>query len=323
MNIKEITFYLSSSKIPYESDVDLKKKTWIHRGGHAKYYITPINKEQLIELIRFLYANKFSFFIVGHTSNIFIQNTTNVDVVVSTIKCNKYFLRDDVIECEAGAGIIRMSHDLIHKGVKGFEYLTGLPGTVAGAICNNSSCRSNSISDLLISAEVILSDGRLVTLYHDDFKFKFRTSVFKDKEVNGVIISAKLKVKYDDPNVLQKIAVANQEDRKVRLEGHSKNLGCTVNCTFSNGKMPLKYYIPWRIYSKLVYIFIRDKSRRMSLCKNYLCMVSGYSHVAPYISNVNPIIFLWLDANADNVFSDYLEFMKLVYKTEKIEIEIL
>ena len=57
--------------------------------------------------------------------------------------------------------------------------------------------------------------------------------------------------------------------------------------------------------------------------KNYICNISGYSEVAPYISDINPIIYLWHDEEADKQFPKYLEFMKKVYKTDKVEIEVI
>lgn len=320
---KNLIKYLDLNHISYEINVDLKKKTWIHRGGMCDVFISPLDCKQLLSVVRYLYSNQIKFQLLGHTSNVYILNTTNIPIVVSTQKCNKYELIDNKIICESGVSVIRISNDLIKQGISGFEYLTGLPGTIGGAIYNNSSCKNNSISQLLLSAEVLLEDGRLVTLTPEDMQFKFRTSIFKEGRLHGVIISAVLRMKSDDSIKLLKVANQNKEDRKRVIEGHAKNLGCTVNRCFINGKMPLRYYIPYKIYLITLKVLGYNLMERRTKGKNFLCNISGFKNVAPYISNLNPIIFIWKDNGADDIFPFYLDFMKKVYKTDKVEIEII
>ena len=319
----KLTSYLKENNIEFDINVDLRKKTWIHRGGMAKIYITPNDRSQLYQISKFLFINRIEFLIVGHTSNLYILNTTNIDVVVSTIKCKKYIIKDSIIECEAGVSVIKISKDMVSKGIKGFEYLTGLPGTIAAALYNNSSCYSNSISKLLISADVVLLDGTLKTFYYNDFYFDFRTSIFKEKLLKGVIISVVLKAEYSNSEKLKAIAKQNNLERKNILESYAYNLGCTVNRTFINGKMPILYYTLSRIYNMLLNCLPITKNKKNILRRNFLCYISGYSDIKQYISPKNPIIFMWTDEKADVAFPRYLEFMKQVYKTDKIEIEII
>ena len=320
---KNLIHHLDINKISYETNVDLKKKTWIHRGGICELFISPSNSEELLSVVKYLYFNSIDFLLLGHTSNVYIRNSSNVPIVVSTKKCSKYELTNDTIICEPGAGVIRMAKDMIQRGVAGFEYLTGLPGTIGAAIYNNSSCKSNSISQLLVTAEVLLEDGRLVTMTPEDMQFRFRTSIFKDGKLRGVITKAILKAEYDDSTRLQEIAKNNDEERERILAGYTQNLGCTVNRCFINGSMPFFYRFLTHIYAVLLRLMRVSSVKKMKKTKDFLCAISGYKKIAPYISDVNPIIFIWKDEEADNVFPLYLEFMAKIYKTDKIEIEII
>ena len=178
--IKELlTKYLDTQKIQYETHVDLKKRTWIHRGGIAGIYISPASADELETIVSFLYSEDISFLLIGHTSNLYILNECNIPVVVSTAKCRYFQIEDGQLFCEAGVGVINLSKQMIKQGIKGFEYLTGLPGTIGAALVNNSSCRENSISELLVSARVVLKDGSIKIFLPEDFKYEFRNSVFK------------------------------------------------------------------------------------------------------------------------------------------------
>lgn len=320
---KELLSFLSKNDVRFELNVDLKKKTWIHRGGKCGLFISPNSSEQLLSVVQYLYTQKTKFQLFGHTSNVYILNTCDIPIVVSTMKCNKYELFGDEIICESGASVIRLANDMIRQGISGFEYLTGLPGTIGAALYNNSSCKNNSISKLLIKAEVLLEDGRLITMRPEDMQFSFRNSVFKMGHLHGIIIRATLKANIGDSLNLQEIAKVNNEERARLLEGHAKNLGCTVNRCFINGNMPFRYSIPHRLYLLYLKVVGCNYMERKRKTKNFLCNISGYKMIAPYISDVNPIIFVWRDERADEVFPLYLEFMKKIYKTDKIEIEIV
>ena len=318
-----LTSWLKEINIDFEMNCSLRKKTWIRRGGIAKVYITPNDRYQLYKVSKFLFENQIEFLLVGHTSNLYILNSANIDVVVSTIRCHKYIIKDSIIECEAGVSVIKLSKDMISQGIRGFEYLTGLPGTVAAALYNNSSCHTNSISKLLIQADIVLSDGTLKTFCYNDFDFKFRTSIFKEKKIKGVIISVVLKVEHGNFENLQAIASYNDQERKRILEGNAHNLGCTVNRPFINGKMPVLIYALSRMFNIILKCLPVSNTNKAILRRNFICIISGYSDIMQYISPKNPIVFMWTNEKADAAFSRYLDFMNHVYRTDKLEIEII
>lgn len=309
----------------YETNVDLKSKTWIHRGGIAEIFISPSDSKQLEILVSFLYKEDIHFLLIGFTSNIYILNECNIPVVVSTIKCKAYTIdmEHKRIFCETGVGVINLSKHMIRLGIKGFEYLTGLPGTVGAALVNNSSCKDNSISQLLESARVILKDGTICTYTQEDFGFEFRGSIFKKGKIEGTIISAYLKVSLGDSYELQKIAEYNDLERERLLDGYSKNLGCTVNRCFINGRMSLLLKISIRIISLILRFFIISEEKKAEHMKRFICFITGFKSITPYVSSKNPVIFRWLDDGADHEFPRYLDFMRQVYKTDRIEIEII
>lgn len=70
----------------------------------------------------------------------------------------------------------------------------------------------------------------------------------------------------------------------------------------------------------MLYLYNSSKVRKT---KNFLCYIAGYKNLAKYISDKNKIVYMWLDDDADAQFSNYLEFMRKVYKTDKVEIEII
>lgn len=315
--------YLQDSGVEFQKNIDLKKKTWIHRGGKCEFYILPNSRDQLLEVISYLYREDIEFVILGHTSNTYILNSCNIPVVVSTVKCRGFKVMGDRVYCEAGVGVIRLANQMVRNGINGYEYLTDLPGTVGAAIYNNSSCKLNSISSLVISVEVLNKDGNVVIYKRDELSFKYRSSAFKEGLIDGVILSVILKADIGDRELLMQIAENTKKERRMLLENRSKTLGSTVNQCFCLGRMPLCFYLPFKAYNLLQKIVDPDPISRQHKSKVFLCTIAGYRQISKYISDQDVIIYNWLDEGADAAFPLYLEFMRRVYRTDRIEIEIL
>lgn len=322
--LEQLETFLIKEGIPYESNVELRKKTWIHRGGMAGIFVIPQDTNALEKVMCLLYKLNIYHLLIGCTSNLYILNSKNIPVVVSTLKCNNYTLKDGIIECDCGVQVSKLARDMIQKGIAGFEYLTKLPGTVGAAICNNSTVKSpeNSITAHLIDLEIITPDG-IKHLVKDDLHLDFRTSDLKKKLIQGTILKVRLRALPGNTVEMLSVSREYELERSRTLEGPSNNLGCTVHKIFCNGPMPIRYSIPYWFYSKCVALLVRDKYNRIRLDKNFILTLSGHKRLIPYVSDKLVITFIWKDEIADELFDEYLEFMRDVYKTDKIEIEII
>lgn len=320
--IHELTNWLSQNKIDYEYNVDLKNKTLIKRGGNAEYFITPKNVQILQLLCSFLYSKGILFEIIGNTSNLYFLNSCNPIVVISTIKCNVVEETTDYLICDCGVSVSKLSKQAIQKGIKGFEYLTTLPGTVGASIYNNSSCHSCSIVSLLEKIEFLNINNELIILYPDELLIENRSSALKRKEIKGVILKAYLKKGFEDSLILIKKAKNNELNRKLTLEGPSKNLGCTISKLFKYGKMPLFYRLILGIYNRINILCGMDQYKRIEKSNRLILIISGYKSLLPYVSKKLISCFIWKDENADFAFDKYKEFMRKIYKTDELEIEV-
>lgn len=321
---------LDALKVDYITNVPLTSKTWIHRGPIVPLYIQPSTTEQMLSLINLLAVEGLSFKVVGHTSNLYIMDTYKVDAFITTSKMTKVVESEDYIICDAGVNVTRFSKDAVEKGYKGFEGLVGLPGTIGGAIVNNSSCFDCSISSLIKEVYVLMNnngDYKLSTLSYDDLEFTHRNSAFKSGRKNGIILSAKLKKNsVSDIDALKAQAERNVEIRNTTQEGKAMNLGSMFSSLKTN---PLKLMslgfskVPEVFIFKVREHFLRNKQSYTSKRNRYLLKLWGYEDLINYVSDKNINTFIWRDANADVVFPRYIEFMNKHAKCEKLEIEIL
>ena len=322
----DLKAYLESEHIPFEENTDLSKRTWIHRGGTARYYIIPETTAQLSGLVKRLYAEQKPFKIVGHTSNIYIRNTTDIEIVISTIHLTRYEEKDGQYICDCGVAIAGLSKQAISAGHAGYEGFINLPGTVASAAVNNAGCFRCSISNLLIDAEVLCPDGQIRIYTKDMFGYSERSSAFKRGDTKGVLLRVTLDChRQDSVESLQKKAEANSQYRKTCQEGPKQNLGSTYPLYVMDA-----FYRNLPFHTRLCLLLsvklhnITGTKRSQQLVNTIILLCSGkYARLHRYISKHNFGCFVWRDEKADKAFEDYRSFIAKTSGMSDTEIEII
>lgn len=313
-----IDAYLKQMKISYELDVDLKRITWIHRGGVVKYFVIPKDVYELCSICTFLYRNNIKFDLVGHTSNLYFLNDYNPYIIVTTKYCNTIEEKKEELVCDCGVSVIRLAKQCVKKGICGFEYLTLLPGTVGAAVYNNSSCKKNSISSLVEKIDFLTDTGDRIILSADQLNFQYRTSSLKKEEIKGVILKVYLKVKYGNAIELIRIAKMNKKNRDLIFKKVTNSLGCT----FDNPSLSLFYRFCLKIFEYSFRLVGVDQYTIDVRKRDLLLFMTGYSCLRTYICAQSYIIFMWKDEAADEKFPIYVEFANKVLHTKKLEIQI-
>jgi UDP-N-acetylmuramate dehydrogenase len=317
---KIITF-LDTLKLPYETEVNLKGRTWIKRGGIAKIWVQPNSLTDFENLVVWCQSNAVPHEIIGGTSNCYFLNDYNPDLVISTLKLTRIAEGSETITCECGVNMSRLAKFCISKGISGYEGFIGLPGTVGGAVINNSGCYGSSISSLVISVAII-AKGKKQLLTNEELKYSFRNSVLKSKDIDGVVTEVTFStVKKDDPSFLAKRAQEFQIHRKNFQEHSYPNLGSTF-CIIELKEFSLAYRIVNSIAHRLINIIIKKPVNKQKAKTRLFLTLKGAGRFRKYVSHYGIGCFTWKDAGADKAFKEYLAF---IYKNSIkaiLEIEV-
>ena len=311
--------FLEKNDILFERNVSLKKKTWIKTGGIASLWINPTSIEKLEYLLSFLYSNSIKFEIVGHTSNIYYINSYNPEVVISTSKLSHFEVKDDFIECDCGCPVSKVSKYAVNNGFEGFFGMVNLPGTIAAAVCNNSSCFSCDIASLLHSFSFFdFSIGKIVELSADDMLYSFRSSALKRQEINGVILVCKLEIKRGDREIEKVKAEEVTHLRQTTQEPPAYTLGSVF------AGLQFKSNTKSKIVKYGGYLFKNKWIKRKCVEKRLMLLLYGYCDLNKYISDKNINTFKWLPSDNEHIekFKRYKEFINKVCINPKLEIEL-
>lgn len=304
-----------------ENNVYLKDKTWIHRGGVVNAYYSPCSVDELVEVATELYNNNTVFLTIGHTSNIYFKNSFNIDAIIDTRRLVSFRVLDtNTLCCDCGVHMSKLSQYCVENGFEGYEGMINLPGTVGGAIVNNSGCYNCGIDKVLKSIDLLTPNGNVVNLTNKELGYTFRNSDLKNGKRKGVVLRAYLDIsKKGDIEKLKAIALHNTRNRKETQDSPAYNLGTVINAYC--------YKINWRniiigITSKCLYYVVKDANKRSITLKKLILFLYGKRFLIPYISDKRMQCFLWKDEQADLYFDDFLKLMRTIYKTGSIEIEI-
>lgn len=91
------------------------------------------------------------------------------------------------------------------QSLTGLEFAYGIPGSVGGAIRMNAGAHGGQMQDVVMSTTYLDFDGNVKTLENKEQQFDYRESIFS-KQHNGIILEAKLKLKYgDNKQILEKM----------------------------------------------------------------------------------------------------------------------
>lgn len=275
------------------------------------YY--PESADELVELIQKLTAEGETYDLIGHSSNTLFLPSYHVDHLICTSKMSSWHETDTEIVCEGGVNVASLSTEMIKAGYVGFEGLNDLPGTIAGAVYGNSGCRHCSVNALVTDVELFTNDG-IKHLSKEDLKLAYRSSALKRKEIEGTILRVHLRKCKGDSNKLIEIANKNHEHRKEFQPSSANNLGTT----FNGGQCPTIKCRFLKLLEKCIQIATCKRDSRISF--PLMLKLIGNGAFAPYVYRWNRYMFL--DARAHELFPQYIEFVRTLYKDSRLEIEI-
>ncbi|PPR77719.1 MAG: UDP-N-acetylenolpyruvoylglucosamine reductase, partial [Alphaproteobacteria bacterium MarineAlpha2_Bin1] len=175
----------------YRYKYPLSKVAWFKVGGPAEVMFIPKDKKDLVSFLKKIGMNKINFFVIGACSNLLIRDGGFKGVVIKLGKDFKSIKqKEDYIFAGAGALDIVLSKFAASRGIGGFEFLSGIPGTIGGSIIMNAGAYGKEISDILISIEAVDRYGNIHNIESKDIIFSYRSSKIQK---NLILLSACLK----------------------------------------------------------------------------------------------------------------------------------
>lgn len=211
----------------YRENVELSRVNWFNIGGPAEVVFKPADAEDLGHFLQEKPKN-ILVTVIGVGSNLLVRDAGIQGVV---IRLGRGFTTIEAQgeEIIAGAGALDVNVSVLaaEKNITGLEFLSGIPGTIGGALAMNAGAYGAEMSNVLISAETLDEHGKKHHIPAEKMGFSYRkNSIPKD----WIFTSARLKGKFGNSEKIlgrmREISASREETQPIRTR--------TSGSTFKN-----------------------------------------------------------------------------------------
>lgn len=201
-------------------DESMSRHTTFRIGGPADYFTKPQSIEELKQIILLCREHNISYKVIGNGSNLLfsdkgcrgmvIKNETGGDLIIEQAGGSK-----NACKVTAASGILlsKFANELARRGLTGYEFASGIPGTLGGAVVMNAGAYGGEIGDYIQSVDVLDGNGNVLTLNKEELAFSYRHSIVK--EAGYIVLQAVFIV---NQGISSEIYAKMEEYNKARKE---------------------------------------------------------------------------------------------------------
>lgn len=191
----------------------LASHTTFKIGGPADVLVEPSSVEQIADVLRTCREEGVEVRFLGLGSNVLASDEGVPGVV---LKLAERFSAIDIdgttVTCQAGASNEDVAAAAMNAGLAGYEFASGIPGTIGGAAIMNAGAYGGEFKDVAVSVDCITPDGELVTISAEQADWGYRHSMMMD--CGYLVVGATLRLGEDDRDAI----FERMEDLRIRRE---------------------------------------------------------------------------------------------------------
>lgn len=169
------------SKENIKIDEPMSKHTSFKVGGPADIFVKAVSIDDIKSVLEISKKNNLPLFIVGNGSNILVKDN-GIRGIVLKIELKDYEIKkennDFIIRTQSGVMLGFLAQKLLQEEITGFEELSGIPGTIGGAIRMNAGAHGKEMKDIVLKTKYMDLDGNLYEINNYNHQFSYRNSIF-------------------------------------------------------------------------------------------------------------------------------------------------
>lgn len=216
--IKSISNKLNSK---FFFNYDMSNNVWFRAGGKALVFCLVYDQKELEIIINNI--GNMNYEIIGAGSNILIRDQGFEGIILKLGKNFNTIVKDKT-SLEVGAGLLDVNLAKFARlnEIKNFEFYSGIPGTIGGAIKMNAGCYGSETKDFLKEITIINYKGEIKKLLKDQINLSYRNSSLQSRDI---VVSASYFYSYGDKEEINqkmneiKIMRENTQPLKTKTSG--------------------------------------------------------------------------------------------------------
>lgn len=221
--LKELQDIVGAENVKYNEP--MSKHTSFKVGGNAEYFVEIYDIDILKRIVDYSKNNNLVINVVGNGTNLLVLDSGIKGLVIRYV-ANKIEINDNYVSVDAGVLNGVLAQELLKKELSGFEFASGIPGTIGGAVFMNAGAYGSEIKDIIEEVTYFdMNDKTVHIISNNDCKFDYRKSIFS--EMDTVILNAKLRLNKSSYDLIKK-KMDEYRDKRISTQPLNKpNAGST------------------------------------------------------------------------------------------------
>ena len=189
-------------------------------GGRVKEAVYPSDGASFVEAAAILSGE--DYVVLGGATDVLFPDDSYDGTILSTDKMRDVSRSGDRIYCSAGARLPQVVAKCRKYALSGLEQLSGIPGSVGGAVTMNAGAFGREMAELIVRVDAVTSDGRAVAFGADALGAGYRHTSIAERGLT--VLGAELKL---CPSTRKEIesCIAGFEERRRASQPQGRSLG--------------------------------------------------------------------------------------------------
>ena len=199
MIVEEIQKIVSKDKI--FTNEPMSKYTSFKIGGPAEIFVKINNVEELKLIIKISKQAEVPITVVGNGSNLLVSDD-GIRGIVLKIEFDKIEIEESgKLKVGSGVKLAFLAQKCLKEKLEGFEFASGIPGTIGGAIRMNAGAHGSEMKDIVKKITCMTRDGKIQVISNEEAKFEYRNSIFSQNDY--IILEAEIQLRKGNPEEIR------------------------------------------------------------------------------------------------------------------------
>jgi len=207
-----------------EQDHPLAPHTWYRLGGPADYFIRPKTTRDLEEVVRRCNENRIPIHVLGRGSNLLVSDdgVRGAAIRLEGDEFGRVEFQGEQVTAWAGAELGKLVLDCVGKGLSGIEALTGIPGSIGGAVRMNAGGHFGDIGSVIEAVTLMDVQGSVFEKRKPELIFDYRSVNIRAR----FILNAQMKLAQGDSERILRTVKESWIYKKNTQPLNTRNCGC-------------------------------------------------------------------------------------------------
>ena len=202
----------------------MNKHTSFKTGGKVDLFIKAYSVEEIKSVLKISRDNNIPLFVLGNGTNLLVKDEGYRGIILQ-IKLEDIKIEETVVTVQSGVKNAILSKKLVDNSLTGFEFASGIPGTIGGAIKMNAGAYGSEMKDIVEEVTYLDFEGTLHTISNAECEFEYRYSKFFNEK--AIILETKLNLEKGNKEEIQDKITELAKQRKEKQPLEYPNAGST------------------------------------------------------------------------------------------------